>query len=562
MKTICSSRKTFLVGMASATAIPVWAGPSPLRLRIGAMSDNHLHAKRPETHRKTKACFDLFRRERVDVVMDTGDIADQSDMNELRFFRSCFDAAFVGTKTVPFFAIANHDTNYDPVHGGNAPKFNDPETIAAAIAALKMSSPNPCMAVKGYQFVSIRQFEKVEVLEANIRKAVAANVGNRPIFVMTHEPPFATTSWTIYWSSRQIRNVLNRYPQVVSLSGHIHDSIAWAANVWQGEFTAVNLGAHAQYSNPVDGEATILDVYDDRIDIRRYEAVSGREIGADDRWSIPLPLDPMKGPYRPAVRVASMTPPRMPSDLGLEFEPVGKGEKGALVFRSAEPRNATMRYRVAFESKADDGTWRFLAETNWRRPQELVERPSWRFEFPALMLDAGRRHRVTMTPVDSFGRDGAAGTAEFDAPANPLKPLTAEPFAFAGVTKGTKPGGEALTPAADGWYGPCMNVVAAFPDEALAAVRGRKWVYCVADVGSDQKSVPAVFSVGRFTKDANARSSNIGERVYTAGGLRASNRYVWRIRTDALAEGDRAGIVVTWGDPGRFRFNSVRFYGA
>ena len=560
MKSIYSTRKTFLVGMASAAAVPVWAEPSPLRLRIGAMSDNHLHAERPETHRKTKACFDLFRRERVDVVMDTGDIVDRSDMNELRFFRSCFEETFAGTKTVPFFGIANHDTNYDPVTGGNAPKFNDPATIAAAMAALKMSSPNPCMAVNGYQFVSIRQFEKAEVLDENIRRAVAANVGNRPIFVMTHEPPFATTSWTIYWSSRQIRNVLNKYPQVVSLSGHIHDSIVWPANVWQGEFTAVNLGAHAQYSNPIDGEATILDVYDDRIDIRRYEAVSGREIGADDRWSIPLPLDPMKGPYRPAARAAALTPPRMPSDLGLKFEPAGKNGRCALVFRSAEPRNVSMRYRVAFEAKADDGSWRFLSATNWRRPQELVERPTWRFEFPTLLLDSGRRHRVTVTPVDSLGRDGTAASAEFDAPASPLNSLAAKPFAFAGVTQGTKPGGKALAPAADGWYGPCMNVFAAFPEAALAAVRGRKWAYCVADIGSDQKDVPACFALKRFPAGAKGRDENLGERVYTPGGVFASNRYVWRIRTEALAAGDSAGVCVTWGEPSRFRFNSVAFY--
>ena len=35
---------------------------------------------------------------------------------------------------------------------------------------------------------------------------------------------------------------------------------------------------------------------------------------------------------------------------------------------------------------------------------------------------------------------------------------------------------------------------------------------------------------------------------------------VWRIRTEALAAGDSAGVCVTWGEPSRFRFNSVAFY--
>ena len=560
MNTIYGSRRNFLVGMVSAAAIPVWASPSPLRLRIGAMTDNHLHAQRPETHRKTKACFDLFRREQVDVVMDTGDIVDRSDMNELRFFRSCFDTTFAGTKTVPFFGIANHDLNYVPETGRTVKHFNNPETIAAAVAALKMPSPNPCMEVKGYQFVNIRQFENVEVLEENLRKAAAANVGNRPIFVMTHEPPFNTTSWTIYWSSRKIRKVLDKYPQVVSLSGHIHDSIVFAANIWQGEFTAINLGAHAQYSNPIDGEAVILDVYDDRIDVRRYEAVSGREIGADDRWSVPLPHDPKNGPYRPAVRAATMPLPCMPGELGFRFEKLGKGERCKLTFRSAEPKNVTMDYRVSFEVREEQG-WRHLSSTYWRRPQELVERPVMNFEIPALMLDAGRRHRVTVTPIDSFGRDGKPGMAEFDASECPLKPLSEKPFTFAAVTQGTRPGGKPLTPSADGWYGPCVSMFAELPAAAVAALKGKKRAYCVADIGSDQKGVPACFAVRWFPDGKNGRDESIGERVYSSGGVFASNRYVWRIRTEMLTDGDGpAGVCLIWGDPGRFRFNSIALY--
>lgn len=558
MKTISTSRRTFLVGAAAAAAVPVLAESSPCRLRIGAMSDNHLHVKNPETHRKTKACFDLFRRERVDVVLDTGDIADLSDMNELRFFRACFDEAFAGTETVPFFGVANHDVNYDPQTGRSAPKFNDPETIAAAVAALGMSSPNPCVVAKGYQFVSFRQFERIEVLEANIRNALAANEGNRPVFVMTHEPPFNTTAWTDYWSSRQIRKLLDKYPQVVNLSGHNHSSIIWAANIWQGTFTSINLGAHAQYSNPIDGEATILDVYDDRIDVRRYEAGSGQEIGASDRWSIPLPLDPAHGPYRPAARTARQTSPRMTSALNVKYVQSRDGRKGELTFYSAEPAGVSMHYEVSFESRAADGSWRFLSTLKWKRPQKLVEPTTATFVFPALVLDAGCRHRVTVTPIDSFGRAGEARAGEFDAPANPLRPLSAEPFAFAGVMQGMKVGGKALVPAKAGWQGPCMNVFAAFPDAATKAILGRKWVYCVVDIGSDQHGVPAVFSVEKSSKTRGSRS--LGARIYTAGGTRATNRYVWCLHPEALVEGDRLGVFATWGDPGRFHFNSVRFY--
>ncbi len=70
-------RREFLSGLTAATALTALAEKSeqPL-LRIGATTDDHLHPSRPKTHERAKACFALFRREQVDIVVDTGDIAD------------------------------------------------------------------------------------------------------------------------------------------------------------------------------------------------------------------------------------------------------------------------------------------------------------------------------------------------------------------------------------------------------------------------------------------------------------------------------------------------------
>ena len=276
------TRREFVLTSAAATAFGLRAADAgqPL-LRIGAMSDDHLHPNRPATHRRTKACFELFRRLNVDIVVDTGDIADLSHVSELQCFRRYFDEAFAGTDCVPFFCIANHDYNSVP----NTPK-NDPRNIENAWRALGMGGPNQSAVVKGYRFVNVFQNEpRREAFAEAVGKAVAANEGNRPVFVVNHVPPMNTTAGTVHWSSQAVRDVMNQYPQVVALTGHNHASISWAGNVWQGEFTSVNLGAHAEYSNKIDGEAVVLEVFADRIDIRRYEAVSGREIGADDRWS-------------------------------------------------------------------------------------------------------------------------------------------------------------------------------------------------------------------------------------------------------------------------------------
>ena len=545
-------RREFLGGatalaMAGAQAA---AAEEPL-LRIGAMTDNHLHANRPETHRKTRACFELFRRENVDIVVDTGDIADLSHVDQLEFFRACFDELFAGTATVPFFLVANHDYNYLP-----NTKRNDPAVIARAVAALKMSSANPCLEVKGHQFASFFQDEKIDVLEANVRKAVERNVGNRPVFVVTHVPPFGTTTDTEHWSSAAIRKVLDKYPQVVSLTGHIHTAITWAANVWQGTFTSINLGAHAQYSNPIEGEATILDVYADRIDVRRYEAVSGREIGADDRWSIPLPLDPARGPYRPEVRAKARPVPEFPAGATVCFVPDKSGIGGGLRFPSAKP-GLTRRYRVRIDARGEDGAWRFLCTQNWTPPQVLEAPGELTCPVTAAMLEAGREHRATVTPMNSLRREGRPLVALFQVPESPLTALPDEVVRIEAVRAGRSAKGPEAHPDADGWYSLKGFNFALLSEAFAATVAGRSGAL-VFDIGSDQKDVPNTFSLARIPASGGAIELGFGSRIYTESGTMPTHRYSWRISGKKLEKGDRVALVVREGSPARFRFNSVR----
>ena len=525
-------------------------------LRIGAMSDNHLHADRTNTHVRTKACFDLFRRENVDIVVDTGDIADLSHVSELKAFRRYFDEAFAGTDCVPFFCIANHDYNYLP-----GTKKNDPKNFENASRALGMPGVNPTAVVKGYRFVNVFQNEPDPKAFANaVAKAVAANRGNRPVFVVNHVPPMLTTTGTVHWSSQAVRDVLNRYPQVVALTGHIHTAISWAANVWQGEFTAVNLGAHAEYSNKIDGEATVLSVYADRIDIRRYEAVSGREIGADDRWSIPLPLDPKHGPYRPEVRAQTCPVPALPADAAVRYEQDPSGQGGTLVFSSAAPRGKAKHYRITLESQQADGAWKFLGTLNWSAPQVLEEPASWECELSPAMLDGGRPHRATIVPVSSFDVAGKGRTFPFDVPASPLKALPAELTRIVRYQRSNAPGKDVFAPSADGWFEKDKgNVVAVLPKELNGALQKAKAAILRVDVASEQSARPNTFSLGKFEAAGGNVVFGVGGRFYTLPGNYAAHRYVWTIARGGKRPkpGDEICLVIREGDRGRFRINEI-----
>lgn len=550
-------RREFIGGLAAATAAAALAdGSEKPILRIGATTDDHLHPNRPKTHERAKACFALFRREQVDIVMDTGDIADLSHLDELRAFRRYFDEAFAGTATVPFFGVANHDYNYLP-----NTKKNDPANIKNASLALGMSDVNPAVEVKGHQFTSYFQNEKIDVLKAQVEKAVAASRPGRPVFVMTHVPPFGTTTETEHWSSPAIREVLNAYPQVVALNGHIHTAMTSAANIWQGEFTSINLGAHAEYSNPIDGECTILDVFANRIEVRRYEAVSGREIGADDRWTIPLPLDPAHGPYRPEVRAAAYVVPQLPSAASAAFELDKGGLDGTFAFTAALPPGKARRYDIRFESKGDDGKWNFLATLNWCPPQVMeADAPTtWKCPLAACLLDAGREHRAVITPVNCFRRSGKGVEARFTVPAATARELPAELMRVEKIVGGNKLDGLELKPRADGWFTTKTFYTLLMLPEALSeAIAGKPSALCF-DIGFRQRGVPNTFCIGCFPAGGGQLELGVGPRIYTVPGECAAHRWTWRLGRK-VKKGDRLCLIIREGDRADFKFNVAKAF--
>ena len=516
------------------------APKAPL-LRIGAMSDNHLDAKHPETYRRTKACFELFRRLGADIVVDTGDIANRSDVNDLAYCRKCFDEAFAGTDCVPFFCIANHDYNYVP-----NTKRNDPANIENAWRALKMPGPNPTAVVKGYRFVNVFQNEpKPNALREAVAKAVAENEANRPVFVVNHIPPSQTTTATDFWSSPDVRAALDPFPQIVALTGHNHESVIWPANIWQGTFTSINLGAHADYSNKIEGEVAFLEVYADRIDVRRYEAVSGRELGADDPWSIPLPLDPKNGPYRPEVRAKTCAMPALPPTATCDCRVSKDGVTGTFHVTAAAPRGSAHQYSLEFEEQGADGTWRVLSVC-WKRALQVAD-PAETIDYsvPMAMFDAGRPHRVTVTPFNSHDVKGLGRTFAFEVPRRSWATLPAEEMALAG---------------ADGWlvHGK-KDVFVTLPKAIGASVRAGNRVTLVIDMAMEQAERGNVVSLWKVGSRGNV-DKYYGERCATKPGTVASHRFAWTLGEKPFRDGDELRLAIFWGGKSRFKINGVKAY--
>ena len=105
------------------------------------------------------------------------------------------------------------------------------------------------VVINGYHFIGVayddngKTFKtKLEWLKDRLDKATAENPV-MPVFVYQHPHPFLTVYGSVNWGDRDLRAVLNNYPQVIDFSGHSHYCPADPRSVWQGAFTAVGCGS-------------------------------------------------------------------------------------------------------------------------------------------------------------------------------------------------------------------------------------------------------------------------------------------------------------------------------
>lgn len=98
--------------------------------------------------------------------------------------------------------------------------------------------------------------EQTAWLEEEIEKAVCDGP-EKPVFVLQHEH----VRHTVYgsyaldgWGEIYFSDILKKYPNVFHISGHSHYPASDPRALWQGEFTALNVGGLSYYEFTFDGE--------------------------------------------------------------------------------------------------------------------------------------------------------------------------------------------------------------------------------------------------------------------------------------------------------------------
>ena len=549
------TRKTFIYGAGSALAVPAFAVSDEKPLwTAGLMTDTHI-GETAESCERVRLAYELLNDLGVDLVANCGDIAERYTERGYKILRRIFDRTFTKKKPQEIWVYANHE------HVGR--KDEPFETVMQDVRR-HLRIPHDLYAsidFKGFPLVVLPQWLDTERAEKMLGEAARKYPG-KPIFVFDHVPAQGTTETSITWGNMKRRELLNRYPQVVHFSGHAHGSLRCERRIWQGEFTALNLGGLAGWSGSAVGASpemkkefcvAVMDVYADRLVIRRFDVRDRKEHRGEDPWTVPLPFDPATAPYRPAAAARREAVPR--------FSP---GTKVSLVADAAPCRSVTVSFPQA---EAPYGVYMYKIEVSdtesgevisqqdqfgsfWMRPDE---RPAkMECVLSAAFFDAGRSRTVSVTPINFFGVGGDAIKGE----------ITLGSVAGVAVWETTDPSkecvfrrylkdGERKKPV-DGWYEmhPGDNRLE-LPAGVWDGPAGTRFRF-TADIETETDSARPWTIVLRHP----APVENANARIYTAAGKTPKRRVVIEF---AKRKVDRNYyLLVREGGPGRIRFHKVK----
>ncbi len=412
-----TSRRTFIASIGSFVALGARGAEKPL-WKAGVITDTHVGATMESCALVKKAC-ELFAEHGIDLFANCGDIADHYTPEAYPILREMTDAAFPSKPPKKIWVYALHD---------HMRRLDEPwQTVMADVKRLLGATNGfyDVIDMAGYPLVVFPQWIDFSRAETML-KDVCENpkYAGKPVFVFDHVPPEDTTDNSVTWGSRARRDLYSKFPRIIDICGHAHGSLRSELNIWQGAFTAVNMGCLQKWGGHAVGGApeskknygaVVMEVYADRVVFRRFDVRTGEEYAAHEPWTVPLPFDPATAPYRRDRTAAREPVPQFPKGAVLSLKAVSPFTAVEMSFPRAEGKHGTYIYKVQVTtldgeplSRIDMFGQFYLPEGE--RASTLVRRLS------AGYFDSGRRYRVRITPCNCFGVGGRPIEADFGAP--------------------------------------------------------------------------------------------------------------------------------------------------
>ncbi len=348
-------------------------------LRFISTSDTHIQSLGDKgckrVARMINSAYDIAEADsdynKLDAVVFSGDITDNGTFTAFSAFAATTDKAIKdGTERLGVVAKSHDGGTYDSQSLEIYTELTGQETDFHRV-------------INGFHFIGISRSpekgvhysaEQVSWLDSELESATK-DAPEKPVFVFQHEHVLNTVfgSYTYDgWGMDTFSAVLEKYPQVVHISGHSHYPANDPRSIWQGAFTAIGDGGLAYYEFTVDDltsvhpagnetmtQALLVEVdADNRVLVKVLDVDAGKFVA---EYLIDNISDAVKTKYSHDIRRAASTAPSFPEGTAVSCK------KEMLEYRVSFPQatvngedNAVYLYRLTVLDK--DGN---TVHTDW-----------------------------------------------------------------------------------------------------------------------------------------------------------------------------------------------------
>ncbi|NOU70353.1 hypothetical protein GC098_02695, partial [Paenibacillus sp. LMG 31458] len=271
--TVLFQEESSAAGADSSSTGPVFSFMS--------MSDTH------STPAKTVSAVKDAVYNNSNAIVLVGDITNYGDIGEYDSIINAINS--VQDHPQVYYTVGNHE--YDWMSD-----FELAQNRFKQKAGIPESTVYYHREIQGYDFIFLGYDEKptynAYMSDAQLAwlesKLAAVAVPDKPIFLFNHQPLFQTVSKSnidIFGQNmlqeQKLKNILEKYPQVILTTGHLHDDIKIPGNLYAGKFSALRDGA------VVNNQAMIFDVYKDKVHLKGRDVITQKTI-----WEGTISLKP------------------------------------------------------------------------------------------------------------------------------------------------------------------------------------------------------------------------------------------------------------------------------
>lgn len=236
--------------------------------QFGCLSDTHQTGKSDDYSRKLKSAFAQLKEisnDSLNAICIAGDLTDHGNMTEFTQVKKSYEEYFTLDKTPFIYTTGNHDASTETGAGialcrnvlGRTYFANDVDKSMLDIG-------NRHCVVDGYHFVcvTIEDYNRggdasvsdktLEWLDKTL-KEITDSEPDKPVFVLVHAMIYdtcygstlktATSDTGMSWYTTYLTSTLEKYPQVVTFSGHLHFPLNDEKSIMQTSFTSLGCGS-------------------------------------------------------------------------------------------------------------------------------------------------------------------------------------------------------------------------------------------------------------------------------------------------------------------------------